>query len=115
MFSQVDSEGHQCLLLEAIVDHRTNGNAITPENGWYTTKSGQRKRKITTAGWDFRVEWKDGSFSWVPLKDLRVSNPVEIAEYAENHGLKEQPAFAWWVHHVLKRRNSQIQILGSNS
>jgi hypothetical protein len=28
------------------------------------------------------VEWKDGLATWVPLKDLKNSNPVEVAEYA---------------------------------
>jgi hypothetical protein len=37
------------------------------------------------------VEWRDGSATWVPLKELKQSNPVEVAEYAvANRLLKSQ-------------------------
>ena len=41
------------------------------------------------------VEWADRSTSMVPLKDLKVSNPVEVAEYATANNLEEEPAFKW--------------------
>ena len=39
----------------------------------------------------------DGSFDWVPLKDLKDTNPVERAEYAVTNKIAEAMAFAWWV------------------
>jgi hypothetical protein len=51
-------------------------------NGTVTTSSGNVKPKITTQGWQLLVFWKDKSTSWVKLKDLKASNPVELAEYA---------------------------------
>ena len=51
-----------------------------------------------------QVEWKDGSTNWLPLKDLKESNPVELAEYAVANKLVEEPAFAWWDRPVLRRR-----------
>jgi hypothetical protein len=42
------------------------------------------------------------------LKDLKASNPGEIAEYAVANRLVEEPAFKWWVPHVLRRRNRII-------
>ena len=47
----------------------------------------------------------DGSTSWVPLKDLKESNPVETAEYAVANFIHEEPAFAWWVKDVLRKRD----------
>ena len=41
-------------------------------------ENGIKKRKITTKGWDLKVEWKNGTSSWIPLKDLKESNPIEI-------------------------------------
>ena len=38
------------------------------------------------------------------MKDLKESFPVETAEYAHEHGLHTQPAFAWWVPHVIRKR-----------
>jgi hypothetical protein len=55
------------------------------------------KPKITTQGWQLLVLWKDKSMSWVKLKDLKVSNPVELAEYAVANRNVEEPAFKWWV------------------
>jgi hypothetical protein len=40
------------------------------------------KPKITTQGWQLLVLWKDKSMSWIKLKDLKASNPIECAEYA---------------------------------
>ena len=31
--------------------------------------------------------------NWVPLKDLKNSNPVDLAEYAVANALEEEPAF----------------------
>ena len=93
MFSQTDSEGRQYLLMKEITDHKTDGTAITQANGLITLRSGRTVKKKTTKGWKLLVEWKEGSSDWVPLKDLKESNPVEVAEYAKANGLSEEPAF----------------------
>jgi hypothetical protein len=43
------------------------------------------------------IEWKDGMTDWLPLKDLKESYPVQVAEYAVANKFAKQPAFAWWV------------------
>ena len=55
------------------------------------------------------VEWKDRSSDWIPLADLKNSYPVQVAEYAVNNKIASEPAFAWWVPHVLKKRDRIIQ------
>jgi hypothetical protein len=52
--------------------------------------------------------WKDQSTSWVKLKDLKASNPIELAEYAVANCIAEEPAFKWWVSHTLRKRNRII-------
>jgi hypothetical protein len=42
------------------------------------------------------------------LKDLKASNPVEVAEYDVANRLIEEPAFKWWVPHVIRCRNRII-------
>ena len=64
--------------------------------------------KTTTRGWEFLVHWKDRSSSWIKLKDLKVSNPVELAEYAIANNLENKPAFKWWAKHVIRKRNRII-------
>ena len=70
LFSQVDSEGNQYRLFKEIVNHRKNKMAVEKSDQYRIDKrSGRREKKNTTAGWDLEVEWKDGSTSWLPLKD----------------------------------------------
>jgi hypothetical protein len=107
MFAQVDSEGNQFLLLQEITDHKKDHSAIPISEGTVQGANGQAKPKVTTKGWFLLVQWKDGSISWENLKDLKASNPVEVAEYAVANRLVEEPAFKWWVPHVLRRRNSR--------
>ena len=54
---------------------------------------------MTTRGWKLQVEWKDGSISWVPLKDLKASNPVELAEYALVVAYT-QSRIKWWCDRI---------------
>jgi hypothetical protein len=42
------------------------------------------------------------------LSELKASNPVEVAEYAVANKIVEEPAFAWWVKDVFRRRNRII-------
>jgi Reverse transcriptase (RNA-dependent DNA polymerase) len=108
MFAQVDSEGRQYLLLQEITDHRCDNSAIHISDGMVSCYGGVKKPKVTTRGWFLLVQWRDGSASWEKLSDMKASNPVEVAEYAVANRLTEEPAFKWWVSHVIKRRDRII-------
>ncbi len=108
VYAQVDDEGNMYTLLKEITDHKTNGHAVKADDGWNVSKNGRRTRKVTTKGWFLNVLWKDGSQQWVPLKDLKESNAIEVAEYAEANKLVSEPAFAWWVPFTLKKRDRII-------
>jgi hypothetical protein len=109
LYAQVDDEGRSYQVMREIIDHRTNGHALSKDNGFTVSgRTGVRRPKITTRGWELCVEWKDGTSTWVPLKDLKESNPVEIAEYAIANQIAEEPAFAWWVRSVLRKRERII-------
>merc|ERR1712107_143636 len=58
----------------------------------------------TTKGWHVNIQWKDGSTTWIKLKDVKDSYPVELAEFAKENGISEEPAFAWWVPFTLKKK-----------
>ena len=49
-----------------------------------------------------------GSTNWIPLHLLKESNPIQVAEYAKAHQLQDEPAFAWWISTVLRRRDRII-------
>ena len=105
MMSQVDSEGHHYQVLAEISDHASDATAISKKNGFIRSRNGNLHAKKTTQGWNLEVEWKDGSVDWVPLKDLKASNPIELAEYAIANNIEDEPAFKWWVNDVLRKRD----------
>ena len=108
LYSQIDSEGHQFLVLEEILDHRKYGAAIEVADGFTIGANGNRHPKKKTRGWEMNMKMKEGFSKWVPLKDLKESNPVELAEYAVTNKIDHGPAFAWWLLFVLRERNCII-------
>jgi hypothetical protein len=110
MFSQIDAEGHHFQLLQEISEHRRKKDAVPKSEGYHTNSDhGPKIPKKTTKGWEFLVHWKDGSSDWIKLKDLKVSNPVDLAEYAKANNIHEEPAFNWWVPYTLHKRDRIIQ------
>ena len=59
----------------------------------HTRGSSNAVHRRTTKGWQLLVQWKVGSTSWTPLKDLKESNPVEVVEYAVANKIANEPAF----------------------
>ena len=106
VLSQVDSEGFTLRLMEGIIDHhKDEATAVSKADKYVVTSRGQRRLRKTTVGWKLLVKWKDGSETWVPLKDLKESNPVEVAEFAKARGIDDEPAFCWWVPYTLRKRD----------
>jgi hypothetical protein len=108
IYAQIDEEGQQYLILKEIIDHKASDDAITRADGFIIGQYGQRIPKRTTKGWKLCVEWRDGSTSWIQLKDLKESNPIEVAEYAIANRIGDEPAFSWWVPTVIRKRNRII-------
>jgi hypothetical protein len=108
LFAQIDDEGNRHVLYEEIVDHRTNGKQILQQDAFIVNRSGTRRRRETTVGWEVLVRWKDGSTTWITMKDVKESFPVQLAEYAVQARIAEEPAFAWWVPYTLLRNRNRI-------
>ena len=108
LFAECDDEGYCYQGLKRIVDHRSDGTALTKDQAFVTGKNGNQHRKETTKGWYLLVEWTDGTTSWKPLRDMKESVPVQTADYAKACGIDDEPAFAWWVPFTLKKRNQII-------
>ena len=106
IYSQVDDEGRSFAILSGIVDHRKDNTAVHIDDG---KVPGTNKWRRTTKGWQLLVEWKDGTSDWLPLADIKESYPVQVAEYAVNNKIASEPAFVWWVSHVLKKRDRIIK------
>ena len=108
IFSQVDEDGYRYQLLNHIMDHKSNGQAVQPEDAFTVSQNGNKVRRQTTKGWFFQVQWKDGTDSWLPLRELKESNPVQVSKYAQSAQLLDVPAFTWWAPHTLKKRDNII-------
>ena len=114
MVSQIDSEGFSTTLMHGIVDYRKDESTAIPKSDkWIVSPRGQRRLRKSTAGWKLLVQWKDGSETWVPLKDLKESHPVETAEFAKAKGIDDEVAFAYWEPYTLKKRDAIISAVRS--
>ena len=106
MFNQINEEGHRQLLLDKMINHRNNpGKTMKYADSFVTSANDQKRRKTTTAGWEILMQWKDGSTTWVNLKECKDFHPVQLAEYATNNNIVHEPVFAWWVPYVLKKKD----------
>jgi len=104
IWTEIDIQGYRNEIMSSIVDHRQGNAALTKEEALI-----DGKYKPTTKGWDLLVEWKHGGMTWVPLREMKNSNPVEVAEYARDQEIEKEPAFVWWVAHTLRRKKILIK------
>jgi hypothetical protein len=108
MFAQVDDKDNRHVLFEEIIDHRTDGTEVKQQDAFLTTRNGNKRRRETTKEWEILIQWKDGSTTWVSMKDIKGSYPVQLAEYSTQRRIAGEPASAWWIRNVLQKRNRII-------
>jgi hypothetical protein len=108
LWSQCDSEGNEFMLYKEIIDHRKNDKAMSHDDG-FIVENGVSKPKNTTAGWEILVEFTNGEIQWLPLKVVKESNPIELADYAVNNKIENEPAFKWCVPYTLRKRERIIK------
>ena len=108
LFSQVNQEVNIFLIVDSIIDTRTNGTQILQQDAFVITKSGNKRRKNTTKGWEVCIQWKYGSTIRNKLKYIKDSYPLQMAEYAVENIISEEPAFAWRTKHVMNKRDQII-------
>ena len=72
------------------------------------SKRGRRLMRQTTVEWKFRVKCKDGTTTWISLKYLKESNPIEVDKYVTACSIQDDPDFAWWVQFTLRKRDRII-------
>jgi hypothetical protein len=101
IYSKVDQEGNRYRLLDEIINHHKDELATPIGDKWIKHGSNKTLQK-NTIGWKLQVKWKDGSTSWEPLCNLKQSNPIEVAEYAEANRIDNEVVFALWVPFTLR-------------
>ena len=108
LFAQIDDEGNRQVLMGEIIGHWSTEHAVKQQDAFIMTKTGTKRHREKTKGWELLVWWKDGGTDWIALKDIKESYPVQVAEYAVSSHISKEPAFAWWASSVLKKCNRII-------
>ena len=113
LLSQVEEEGHCQMIINEILDHQMTGSAMNENEGTFNSRSDMKRKKRTTQVWEICVQWKDGSTNWTALKDMKDYYPVDLADYEGTNNIQDEPAFAWWVPYMLRKRKRIIARLRS--
>ena len=77
--SQVDFEGNHYKVFIEVTDHKRDVRSRTKANGFIKSINGNLQHKRKNRVCKLLVECKDRSVDWIPQKDLKQSNPVELA------------------------------------
>ena len=114
VLSQVNEEGFSLTVFNSILEYTKDDSLIEKKDLYFKTRSGTKRLRKTTCGWNFfLVLWKDGSETWVPLKDMKESHPIEIAGFAKSRGIDKEPAFSWWIPYTLQKRDIIISAINT--
>ena len=105
LFSQVGDEGFTLTLFYSILEYTKDGSAIKKKGIFFRTRFKTNRIKKITCGWKFLVLWKDLSWTCVPLKDIKESHPIEMAEFSKSRGIDKETAFGWWIPYTLRKRD----------
>ena len=59
--------------------------------------NGRKRPRKTKKGWQLQVKWSDGTKSWIDLKVLKESNPVDVVEFSMARGIDDEPAYGGYL------------------
>jgi hypothetical protein len=120
-WSQCDNDGNEFMSYKEIIDHRKNDKAVLIDDG-FTIENGIANPKKTTIGWEILVEFTNGETQWLPLKVVKESNPVQLADMQSRIKLIMSPLFigGFHIHYVsvielLRKSRLNIGELHTNS
>lgn len=91
-------------MFDEIIDHHTDGSETKQEDACITSHNGSRRRRETTKGREILVQRKVGSTMWEKLKYMKEYHPVQTCEYAVQYQISKEPVFAWWLSHIITKR-----------
>ena len=89
MYAQCDVDRNEYLMLDAFIDYRKNGSALSVEDQKIVVK-GQETLRKSTASWDLCCKWKDRSTLWEKLSDLKELHQIQVAKYAIVQGIQHE-------------------------
>ena len=105
LFSQVNEEGNRFVVFDDIVNCCVDGTENMQQDAFIISNNGGKILRETTKGWEIIIQLKYGSTTWESMRNVKECNPLKLAEYSHHVQISQEPAFAWWVPHVIKKRN----------
>ena len=108
LFTEVDQYGNRFVLYNEIIDHRKDETELREDDAFIHMSNGNERLQETTEGWEICIQRKDGSSTCKQVKYFKESYPVKMAEYAVEKKVATKPSFAWWIKHVLRKKDRII-------
>ena len=68
-----------------------------PDQYFISPKTGKQIKLKTKLDWDLDVEGANDFTSWLSLKEIELTKPVEVAECSVKEGINFKPAFDMWA------------------
>ena len=56
LFAQVEDDGNRQVLMKEIIDYRTNGQEVKHQDAFIMTRTGTKRRRESTKGWEILTE-----------------------------------------------------------
>ena len=95
IYAAMSDDGKCRQVLESILDHRTDQDALHKSKKYIMSKTGKCRIHKTTIRWFVLVKCKNGEAQWVPLRMMKLNYPIEMAEYAVSRNISDEAAFCW--------------------
>ena len=105
IMDQLSDNSHEPMSVKHIIDIKRENNALKKDQQIVNTPIGEKKNLQTTTGWNFLVQFNDGSKSQIPLQSIKRSNPIQTADFVKARGAEGEPAFDWQVTNTLRYRD----------
>ena len=80
MFAQIYEEGNHHVLMDEINDYWFDEVAVRSQDALVTTSSDIKRRSQTMKEISLCIKWSYGNTTWVALKDIKETYPVQLAE-----------------------------------
>ena len=81
---------------------------VHKSDAFVETSTVNRRRKMTTKGWEICVLCKDSSTDSIALKYLKKYYLIELDDFPQLNGIHEEAAFAWWILYLERKRKVMI-------
>ena len=96
------------MIFDEIIDPSVDGTEIIHNYAFIVSMNGSKRRKETDRCWEILIKWKDGSIACDIMKDVNKLYLFQLSECSHQIRISQEPTFACWVPHMIKKSNLTI-------